>query len=421
MPPEPRPLRGRCPVPGDKSISHRALLLAALAPGESVIRGLSRGGDCVSTAAALRGLGVELAGVGVETRVLGPLQAPAEFDLDCGRSGTTMRLLAGLLAGTGARGRLTGHPQLLARPMERVARPLRAMGARVATGGGGRPPLLLGGGSLRGITYRLPEASAQVKSAILLAGLGASGATRVEELLPTRDHTERLLEAMGARLRRGEEGGCHFAEVESSALEPVELEVPGDPSSAAVLAAAAALVPGSHLTLEGVSSNPTRTGFFALLREMGAGVEESPGGGGPEPRADFTVTPGPLRAVEVDPSRVPALVDELPLLGLLGTRAEGTTVVRGAEELRVKESDRISLLVSGLRVLGAEVEEFGDGFAVRGPVALRPGRVDAGGDHRLAMTFGLAAMIASGPVEVLGAQFIADSFPEFGRTLEGVR
>ncbi len=422
---ESRPLRGICRVPGDKSISHRGLLLAALAPGESVIRGLASAGDCAATLGALRRLGVPVELRGAEARVHGPLVCPAGetvTEVDCGRSGTTMRLLAGLAAGQRLRCRLVGHPQLLARPMERVAVPLRLMGAQLETGEGGRPPLAIRGGALQGIAYRLPVASAQVKSAVLLAGLGAEGETRVGEVNPTRDHTERLLTAMGASLRSASRDGVSWTALRASALRPLELDVPGDASSAAVMATAAALVPGSRLMVEGVCANPTRTAFFDLLAAMGAEVELAPHEpfGAPEPQADLVVSSQPLHAVTIPTSLVPLIVDELPLVALLATQAEGTTVVRGAGELRVKETDRIAVLVRGLRALGADIEEMADGFVVHGPTRLHGGSVESAGDHRLAMTLSLADLVAEGRVRVGGLEFVGDSFPEFERVLEEV-
>jgi 3-phosphoshikimate 1-carboxyvinyltransferase len=359
----------------------------------------------------------------LEVTGLGPEPPVRKFEepLDCGRSGTTMRLGAGLLAGLPFTGELTGHPQLLRRPMERVAEPLRRMGAEAVTARGGLPPIRIRGGNLSGIEFVPPEASAQVKSAVLIAALRASGSTMVAEPVPTRDHTERLLVAMGAAVTVSELGEGRSVRVGPSRLGPLEIQVPGDASSAAVLAAAAALVPGSDLVLEAVSTNPSRTGFLAVLERMGATIEFEPRADcGPEPSADIRVRQVPLRSVRVGAFEVPSLIDELPLLGLLATAAEGTTEVRGASELRVKESDRISGLVAGLRALGAKAEELDDGFVVHGPTALRGAACDARTDHRLAMTFTLAGLVSQGPVRVEGAEFISDSFPNFLATLRGL-
>jgi 3-phosphoshikimate 1-carboxyvinyltransferase len=425
VPPATRPLRGRVNVPTDKAISHRAALFGALARGTTTVRGYSPAGDCASTLAAIRSLGARVLSDGNEVRIEGwgaSGPAGAHAPVDCGRSATTMRLLCGALAPFPIDVALTGDPQLLARPMERVAAPLRSMGARVATADGGRPPVELRGGGLRGIDYAMPVASAQVKSAVLLAGLGASGLTTVREPVPTRDHTERLLAAMGARLTTDERGTGRSVAVEPGSLAAVEITVPGDVSSAAPLVAAAALVPGSDLTIAGVGLNPTRAGLLGVLSGMGASIETegTPDVGG-EPRGDVRVRHAPLHAASVGASDVPAMVDELPLLGLLATQAEGVSQVRGADELRVKESDRIAVLVAGLRALGADVEELPDGFVVAGPTPLTGGDLDSAGDHRMAMVFAVAALIAHGPVRVRGMESVGDSFPGFLAALQGLR
>ncbi|HVB14218.1 MAG TPA: 3-phosphoshikimate 1-carboxyvinyltransferase [Candidatus Dormibacteraeota bacterium] len=415
----PHPLSGRCQVPSDKAISHRAALLAACSPGASRIANFAQARDCRASILLVRSLGCGVVEQGDKLTVTGlGLTVPRRVlkqALDCGRSGTTMRLGAGLVAGLPFTLRLTGHPQLLRRPMERVAEPLRLMGAEVTTASGGCPPLEIRGGHLAGIEFTPPQASAQVKSAVLLAALRASSATTICEPVPTRDHTERLLLAMGARLRITESGAGTSVELEPGPLGPLQLRVPGDTSSAAVIATAAALVPGSEVVLERVAVNPSRLGFFNVLRRMGGRVDLEPRreDGGPEPVADIRVRYAKLEAFRVEAGEVPSLIDELPLLGLLATAAEGVSEVQGAAELRVKESDRIAGLIAGLRTLGAEAEELEDGFRVRGPVALRGGACDARTDHRLAMTFTLAELISQGPVEVSGAEFVADSFPGF--------
>lgn len=416
------PLRGSRAVPGDKSISHRAVLIAALARGTSVVRGFSPAGDCSTTLQVLAALGVRATHLGDEVLVEGRgLLQPPSGPLDCGRSGTTMRLVAGVLAGAPFGSVLTGDAQLLGRPMDRVADPLRRMGAVVRLARGGRAPMEIEGRPLTGIRYRLPVASAQVKSAVLLAGLGAEGRTVVEEDVATRDHTERLLAAAAVPVRREEAGEGARVTLDPGRPEPFELDVPGDLSSAAPLAAAAALVPGSDVVLDGVGLNPTRAGFLGVLERMGAVVEARPDPDGPEPRGTVRVRHAPLRAVAVGATDVPRMIDELPLLGVLGTQAEGVTEVRGARELRVKESDRVAALVAGLRALGAEAEELEDGFVVRGPTSLTGGRCDAARDHRLAMTFAVAGLVARDPVEVAGADYLADSFPGFLEHLEGLR
>ncbi len=420
-----RPLAGTCRVPGDKSISHRAALLATMAEGRSLIRGFSPAGDCGATVSVLAALrvrvrrkdgDVEIEGAGAR----GPAEPPGP--LDCRRSGTTMRLAAGLLAAAPFRSVLTGDEQLL-RPMARVAEPLRRMGARVALTEGGLPPMAVEGGGLAGIEHRLPVASAQVKSAVLLAGLRASGETTVVEPVPSRDHTERLLEWLGVAVAQGEApDGAPRITVRAAEVPPFDLAVPGDLSSAAVLIAAAALVPGSDVVIREVGLNPTRVGFLGVLRRMGARVEARPApGDGPEPWGDVRVRHAPLAATVVEAGEVPGLIDELPLLGLVASQAEGVTEVRGAAELRAKESDRIAGLVAGLRALGAEAEEREDGFAVRGPTRLRGGACDARADHRLAMTFAVAGLVAPGPVAVQGMDSVADSFPGFLEALGALR
>ena len=417
-----RALQGVVSVSGDKSISHRAALLAALSPEPSRIRGLATALDCRASLRAAEQLGAVVSQRDGELHIRGAAELPrGELAVDCGRSGTTMRLMAGILAAREGDSFLVGDPQLLARPMERVAVPLREMGAVVETSAGGRAPLRIRGGSLAGVLYRLPVASAQVKSAVLLAGLRAEGRTVVEEPVPTRDHTERLLTAMGAGIEEGWRDGVRSIGVGPAQLHGLDMDVPGDASSAAVLAAAAALVPGSLVTVRSVGVNPTRTAFLSVLEEMGASVEMGEPGAGAEAAADVTVRHRALRAVEVGADRVPLLVDELPLLGLLATQAEGTTVVKGAEELRLKEVDRISGLAEGLRRLGAVVEEWPDGFSVSGPVRLRGGATDSRGDHRLAMVFSLAGLVAEGEVTVAGTGYIGDSFPEFSSVMRSLR
>ena len=423
--PATRPLRGRVAVPTDKAISHRGAILGALAEGTSVLRGYSPAGDCVSTLEVLHVLGATVTRAGDEVRVGGwGEQGPAEpvGPVDCGRSGTTMRLLCGALAAFPVDLTLTGHPQLLARPMERVAAPLRSMGADVRTDDDGRPPIRLRGGALRGVDYEPPVASAQVKSALLLAGVRATGATTVREPVPTRDHTERLLTAMGVPVHVEAHGGGRRVTVQPGPLRAIELTVPGDFSSAAPLIAAAALVDGSDLTVTSVGLNPTRAGLLSVAARMGASIETvSASRKGDEPAGDVRVRHVPLTAVSVQAGDVPAMVDELPLLGLLATQADGTSEVRGASELRVKESDRIAVLVCGLRALGAHVEELPDGFVVRGPSPLHGGEVDSAGDHRMAMLFAVAGLVATGPVHVRGMESVGDSFPGFLTALEALR
>lgn len=416
-------LRGDLAVPGDKSISHRALLLGAVADGETVVEGFGASADTLATAAAVRALGAGVEVDGETVRVGGVglrgLQ-PADGPIDCGNAGTLMRLLPGLLAGQDGRFELVGDESLSRRPLERVAEPLRAMGALVETEDG-HAPLVVQGGPLRAVRWELPVASAQVKSCVLLAGLYAEdGPTTAVEPHPSRDHTERLLEAMGARLRRrAGEASVWPAE----RLRPLRLTVPGDVSSAAPFVVAATLLPGSELRLHGVGINPTRSGFLAVLERMGARIatfnRRTMGG---EPVADLEVEPAELVATEVRPEEVPALVDELPLFALAAGMARGESVVRGAQELRVKESDRIETVKDALKPLGIHIETRHDGFRVRG-VPTRPqggGVVEAAGDHRIAMLGAVAGLVSRDGVELRGAETVAVSFPDFFAMLDSL-
>ena len=328
-----------------------------------------------------------------------------------------MRLLAGILAGQPFQTELTGDASLRTRPMDRIVEPLSRMGARIVASGDGRfPPLRITGGSLRGITYTLPVASAQVKSAVLLAGLLAEGPTTVVEPTPTRDHTERMLAAFGAPIRRDGDR----VSVTAAALRGHEVRVCGDISSAAFLLAAAAAMPGSELTVEHVGLNPTRTGFLDVLRALGAEADvRQSGEDAGEPVGAVTVRGQRLRGVRIGGSLIPRVIDELPVLCVIATAAEGETVISDAAELRVKESDRIAVIARGLRSLGGEVEERPDGLTVYGS-RLRGGRVGSAGDHRIAMAFAVAGLLAGGPVTVEGAESIKVSFPEFGRVLQEV-
>ena len=424
-----RALRGRLRVPGDKSISHRYAILAALADGVSNVTGYADGADCRATLRCLRALGVTI-GPGPEAgdagaagrpltihgRGLGGL-APPTGPLDAGNSGTTMRLLAGVLAAHPFRTVITGDGSLRRRPMRRVIEPLARMGATLDAAEG-RPPLTVHGGPLTGIEFAPPVASAQVKTAVLLAGLHAAGMTRVFEALPTRDHTERALLGFGAAVRRDSAGVTVSG---GTGLRAADLAVPGDPSSAAFWAAAAAALPGSEVEIDAVGLNPTRTAYLDVLRRAGAQIEtrvsEHAGG---EPMGTLCVRHGGLRPVVVAPAEVPGLIDELPVLGALAALG-GAIDVRGAAELRHKESDRIARLADGLRRLGARVEERPDGFRVDGSRRLAGGSVDAAGDHRLAMAFAVAALGAEGPSLIAGADAVDVSYPGFFAALDGLR
>jgi 3-phosphoshikimate 1-carboxyvinyltransferase len=405
-------------VPGDKSISHRAVLLGALAEGASRITGFLPSGDCMATLACVRALGIEVEAhdrttVTVYGRGLRGLRPPTGA-LHCSRSGTTMRLLTGILSGQSFGCTLTGDPQLLRRPMRRVVEPLRHMGAEIKTANG-RAPLSICGRRLRGHDHSLAVASAQVKSALLLAGLDADGPTVVRQPGPARDHTERMLEAMGASI---ETAGLDVILAPSPSLSPLSLQVPGDISSAAFLLVAAALVPGSEITVESVGINPTRTGLLEVLRAMGAEISlERAREEGSEPVADVTVRSSYLAGVEVGDGTVVRTIDEFPALAVAATQARGTTVVRDAAELRVKETDRIATVVSGLRALGARIEPQPDGFVVEGPARLKGAVVDSHGDHRLAMALAMAGLVAEGEVVIKNASCIDDSFPGFVKVM----
>lgn len=412
-------LTGRVRVSGDKSISHRAALVGALARGDTVIHNFLRADDCLHTLSCLSALGVSIEekGDGVLVRGAGTQWQEPSAALDAGNSGTTMRMLTGILAGQRFSAEITGDASLRQRPMDRVIEPLAQMGAQIVALGGGRfPPLRITGGPLRGITYTPPVASAQVKSAVLLAGLLAQGQTTVVEPTPTRDHTERMLAAFGAPVRRD----GNRVSLTAAALRGREVRVPGDVSSAAFLLAAAAARPGSELTVEDVGVNPTRTGVLDVLRALGAQVEiHQTGEDNGEPVGSVTVRGQRLRGVRIGGSLIPRVIDELPVLCVVAAAAEGETVISDAAELRVKESDRIAVIARGLRALGGEVEERQDGLTVYGS-PLHGGRVQSAGDHRIAMAFAVAGLLADGPVTVEGAESIAVSFPEFTRVLREV-
>lgn len=410
---------GNIVVPGDKSISHRALMLGAIAEGPTVVHGFLASEDCLATQAALEALGVPIRrsangplhidGVGCDG-----LRPPAQT-LDLGNSGTAIRLLMGLLAGRPFDSELTGDPSLRQRPMERVAAPLRAMGARIATGTGGKPPVRIqGGAALHGIDYELPMASAQVKSALLLAALQAAGTTTVRSPGPSRDHTERMLEAMGATLRRSEDGTGHTVSLSGpTTLRGLEVRVPGDFSSAAFFLVAGCLAASEGLLIQDVGINPTRTGLLTILRAMGASIElRNERQVGAEPVADLWVTQSELNGIAVPPELVPLAIDELPILFVAAAAARGATVIAGAEELRKKETDRIAVMARGLETLGIAVEEQPDGARIVGG-ALRGGTVDSVGDHRIAMSFAVASVLADSAIEILSTAEVATSFPNF--------
>jgi 3-phosphoshikimate 1-carboxyvinyltransferase len=410
-----RPLRGSLRVPGDKSISHRAIMLGALAEGTTRISGFLEGEDTRATAQVFQQLGVQIQTPSAHERVVHGVGLHglkgSSAPLDCGNAGTGMRLLAGALAGQAFDSVLVGDVSLSRRPMRRVIEPLERMGAQIGSDPGGLPPLRVRGARrLHGIDYTLPVASAQVKSALLLAGLYAEGETVVREPHPTRDYSERMLAAFGwpiefspgfARLRGGHR------------LQATDVRVPADFSSAAFFLVAASIVPGSELRLQAVGMNPRRTGLLTALRRMGADIrEENAGEQGGEPVADLVVRYAPLRGIEVGGELVADMIDEFPALFVAAAFAEGETVIRDASELRVKESDRIAAMAKGLRILGVEVEEHPDGATVV-PGRMSGGAIDSHGDHRIAMSFAVAAQRADGDVRIGDIANVATSFPGF--------
>lgn len=424
------PLTGTAPVPGDKSISHRSLMLSALAVGTSRVTGLLEGEDVLATAAAMRAMGAVIErgddgvwtidGVGV-----GGLLQPATA-LEMGNSGTSTRLLMGLVSSHAITATFTGDASLNKRPMGRVIEPLSQMGAEFTASPGGRLPLML-----RGIVpavpidYTLPVASAQVKSAILLAGLNTPGITRVVEPVPTRDHSERMLTGFGAKLTVEETPAGRVIELHGEAeLQPQTIIVPGDPSSAAFPVVAALLVPGSHVTITNVGLNPTRAALFDVLRAMGGDITfENRREVGGEPVADLVVRASTLTGIDVDPAVAPAMIDEFPVLFVAAALAKGRTVTRGLEELRVKESDRITTMAEGLRAIGARVEETEDGLIIDGTGGdLLPGggTVEAKLDHRIAMSFVVAGLVSRDPVTIDDMAPVATSFPTFTTLLRGL-
>ncbi len=415
-------VNGTIRVPGDKSISHRALMLGALAHGTSRVSGILRSADVRSTAAVLRALGVEIPDLdGASLTITGVgrtglRESSAPFD--CGNSGTTARLMSGILAASPFTSTLIGDASLSRRPMRRVATPLRAMGATIEPSPDGGLPMTIRGGSLQGTTWHSETASAQVKSAILLAGLVADVPVEVHEPAATRDHTERMLRARGIDVRSE---GNSISLVPGAQLGAVDTDVPGDPSSATFFAALAAMSSGGTLELEHVGINPTRTGAFDVLARMGVtlGYEELGDAGG-EPVARLVVSPRILGATVIEPHEVPSLIDELPMLACVAARAQGETRVTGAAELRVKESDRITAVVQNLRAVGVDAEELPDGFVVRGSDRPLAGRIVTHGDHRIAMAFGVLSAVSGGAIEIDDPDCAIVSFPGFWELLAHV-
>ena len=410
-----KPLAGTIEMPGDKSISHRALMLGGLARGRSTIRHLNLGADVAATAAAISSLGaaIEIDGDGRSTVAgvgAGGMHEPAAV-IDAGNSGTTMRCLLGIVAGVEGLTVITGDDSLRARPMLRVVAPLRQLGATIdGRDNGDRAPLVVRGALLEGAEVEIPVASAQIKTALLLAGLSARGSTTVVSPGPSRDHTERMLRATGIAV----ESSDASVTVQPSEPQPFDMRVPGDASSAAFLVVAALLVPDSDLTIERVGLNPGRTAFLDVLRSMGGQIEvEETGEELGEPVGTIRVAHSQLSRVEVGPETIPALVDEIPVLAVAASQATGTTTIAGARELRVKESDRLATITAGLTALGAQVDERPDGLEIKGPTPLRGGEVGSSGDHRIALALATAGLVAEGPVKVRSWSCVDTSFPEY--------
>jgi 3-phosphoshikimate 1-carboxyvinyltransferase len=412
-------LNGVFAPPGDKSISHRVALMSVLAHGEVRLTNFSPCADVASSLDAARLLGTGVQSLGDEISISGPQrQVKSKVHIDCGNSGTTMRLLMGILSGLSGEFTLDGDDSLRARPMERVALPLREMGARVLCESG-KSPVTIHGGRLHGIHYDLPVASAQLKSAVLLAGIQANGTTSVREPAPSRDHTEKLFELLGARISRNDNAW----QVESSTLTfPPFLYVPGDSSSAAFFLCSATIMPGADVTAERMLLNPTRIGFLNVLSRMGAAIEIEPGGREPETWGNVRALYSPdLAACRIEAQEIPSLVDEVPILALVATQARGTTVFEGVGELRIKESDRLAAIAGQLDSMGANIRAEGDTLVVDGPTFLHaPDRLESFGDHRIAMTLRLAGLLVGARPKIEGEESIVISYPGFHETLESL-
>lgn len=407
-------IKGKISVPGDKSISHRAIMLASISKGTSIVKGFLRGEDCLSTISCFRSLGIEIEDKDSEIIVHGKglygLKEPKNI-LDAGNSGTTMRLISGILSGQKFLSILTGDDSLRKRPMERIAVPLRKMGASIdGRDRGNLAPLVIRGGNLMAIDYASPVSSAQVKSAILLAGLYSEGSTIVREKITSRDHTERMLKSLGANIE-AENGKVT---IRNSQLYGDNIDVPGDISSAAFFMAAAAAIEGSHLILENVGLNPTRTGIIDVLKDMGGNIEiDNIRRSGGEEIGDIIVKGTKLRGISITREIIPRLIDEIPVIAVIAAVAEGTTKITGAEELKVKESNRINSMVAQMKKLGIKVEELSDGMIIEGSNKISGGRVKSYNDHRIAMAMAVCGLFAEEPVEIENSECINISFPKF--------
>ncbi len=419
-------LSGTVTMPGDKSIAHRALIFGAIASGRQRITGLPPSEDVASTISCLRTLGYEITG---ETNNLVEVSDKLPYqggELDAGNSGTTARLLAGVICGQQVSALIDGDSSLRRRPMGRIIDPLRLMGARIEPGGNNCLPLRITPAPLTGITYPMPVASAQVKSAILLAGIYADGLTKITETKPSRNHTEVILRAMGVPIEYVSEkaapGKTPLVTVSltgGKSPSGIELTVPGDISSAAFFLTAGALVPNSEIRLPNTGINPTRTGALEALEQMGARIEmDKKCDNGGEPTAELVIQSSQLQGITIEGAMIPRLIDELPILAVAASQAEGTTIVRDAEELRYKESDRIAIIVQNLKRLGANITETTDGFVIEGPSKLCGGTVSSAGDHRIAMAMAVAGLVAEGEVQILNSGSVGVSYPGFFEDLQ---
>ena len=412
-------IKGALTFPGDKSISHRALMFAALADGESRISNLSTGADVQSTRECLEACGIEIKDDGNDVVVKGEQFSDPTKPLDCGNSGTTTRLLLGLLAGQGINATLVGDDSLSSRPMNRILDPLSQMGL-ISESNDGKLPITIHKSDMTGIHYESPVASAQIKSAVLLAALGASGKTSFKEPILSRDHTEKMLHGLGANISI--DGLTATISNLTSPLSNFEISVPGDPSTAAFFAASAALVPNSEIVLNRILANPLRTGLFAALERMGAGMEcldqwDEAG----ERIGNLKIFHQPMIGISITKTGVPGLIDELPIIAILATQAKGETEVRGAEELRVKECDRIHAVCKNLKNMGADIEELDDGFIINGPTPLNGTTIETFQDHRITMAFTIAGLIAEGDTVLNHPKCVSISYPEFFDVLEQLK
>jgi len=412
-------INGNIKFPGDKSISHRALMFAALANGQSRISNLSTGADVQSTRQCLEACGIQIENDGDDVIVTGGQFSDPTKPLNCGNSGTTTRLLMGLLAGQGINATLIGDESLSSRPMNRILDPLSQMGLQ-SESNDGKLPVIIHKSELNGIHYKSPVASAQVKSAILLAGLGANDQTTVTEPILSRDHTEKMLTGIGANLNSN--GLSSIISPLSFSLSNFNMIVPGDPSTAAFFAAAAAVVPNSDITMSGILRNPTRIGFYITLQKMGAEMDclatwEEAG----ETIGKLNVIHQPLNGITITQDHVPSLIDELPIIAVLATQAQGKTEVRDAEELRLKECDRIHAICKNLNSMGADIKELDDGFIINGPTQLKGATIETFHDHRIAMAFTVAELIADGDVVLDHPECASISFPEFYDELDRLK